>query len=67
MGIIFGNKVHTLKIKIFKNIFLIKVGLLVDYFLKNIFWKDPINFQHYQNEMFKEVVYNFGKSDGDNI
>ena len=31
LGTILENKVHILKIKNFKNIFLIKVGLLVEY------------------------------------
>ena len=59
--------------KIFKNIFLLKVGLLVQYSSNkkmerfDQFSTLKIDFENQNFEMFDEVVHNFGKSDGDII
>jgi hypothetical protein len=60
-----------LKIKIFKYIFLLKVGLLLQYCSKkkklerfDQFSTLKNDFENQNFEMFEEVVHNFGKSDG---
>ena len=68
------KKIKYLKNQKFKKIFLIKVCLLVQYSSKKFFLARFNQFSTLKNdfenqnfEMFKEVVHNFGKSDGDII
>ena len=73
MGTFLENKVFS-KLKIFKNIFLLKVGLQVQFSSKK---KSLERFDQlstlkndFENQNFKtfvEVVHNIGKSDGDII
>ena len=74
LGTFLENKVCISKIKVFKNIYLLKVGLLIQYSSKHFFILErfdqfsTLKMTENQNfDMFEEVVHNFGKSEGDII